>query len=123
MLTFVLDIESETLTYLQRKLEEEKEYGINPEKLEEEYFYRLESVNDHLNDSITPNNPGFDKVELSNLPPNLKTISEIEGITEEDEKILRVFGADLLYRAGHLLRLPITTVITAQIIFQRFYSR
>lgn len=49
--------------------------------------------------------------------------SREDGIDEDSEDQLRRFGANLIQRAGVLLRLPQLSVATASGLFQRFYFR
>lgn len=53
---------------------------------------------------------------LLETPPSLE-----DGIDAETEESLRVYGAELIQRAGKLLKLPQMTVASATAIFQRFY--
>eukprot|EP00931_Biecheleriopsis_adriatica_P089891 TRINITY_DN63963_c0_g1_i1.p1 TRINITY_DN63963_c0_g1~~TRINITY_DN63963_c0_g1_i1.p1 ORF type:complete len:434 (-),score=93.79 TRINITY_DN63963_c0_g1_i1:34-1335(-) len=56
--------------------------------------------------------------EVLERPP-----SREDGIDAATEDQLRRFGADLIQRAGVLLRLPQLTVVSAAAMFQRFYFR
>ncbi|CDH56764.1 cyclin-like protein [Lichtheimia corymbifera JMRC:FSU:9682] len=53
--------------------------------------------------------------QLENVP------SRKEGISEEQEEQLRMFGCELIQSAGILLKLPQVAMGTAQVLFQRFY--
>ncbi|KAI9365495.1 cyclin-like protein [Zopfochytrium polystomum] len=59
------------------------------------------------------------------VPPSVlaagATPSRRDGITVGREHLLRVEGARLIAEVGILLRLPQTSIGTAQILFQRFY--
>eukprot|EP01035_Chromulina_nebulosa_P018866 gene18866-24651_t len=46
-----------------------------------------------------------------------------DGVSEEIEKLNRVFGCELIQEAGILLQLPQVFSVTAQNIFHRFYYR
>mmetsp|Transcript_11249 Transcript_11249/g.21249 ORF Transcript_11249/g.21249 Transcript_11249/m.21249 type:complete len:443 (+) Transcript_11249:193-1521(+) len=46
-----------------------------------------------------------------------------DGVDAETEEQLRIFGAELIHRAGVLLRVPQMTVVSACVIFQHFYCR
>lgn len=54
--------------------------------------------------------------EVRSRPP-----SQEDGIEADVERELRSFGAGLVQSAGMLLRLPQLTIVSAAVIFQRFY--
>lgn len=56
--------------------------------------------------------------ELLDRPPSLG-----DGVDKASEEGLRTFGAELIQRAGVLLRLPQITVASGAAILQRFYFR
>ncbi|KAJ5078717.1 hypothetical protein M0811_14742 [Anaeramoeba ignava] len=51
----------------------------------------------------------------------LNTPSNKDGVSDEDERKIRVYGAILIRKIGLILKLPHYTIATAQTIFQRFY--
>lgn len=57
------------------------------------------------------------------LKPGVKTPSQIDGIKEEYENLIRNFGSEMIFQASILLKLPIWVCITSQVIFHRFYYR
>ncbi|KAF2077716.1 hypothetical protein CYY_000963 [Polysphondylium violaceum] len=59
----------------------------------------------------------FSDDEILNSP------SRRDGVSEQVEDNQRRYGAEILQEAGILLELPQSTIVTSQIIFQRFFSR
>jgi len=59
------------------------------------------------------------------VPPELlqKSPSQEDGIGAATEEQLRNFGVETIQRSGVLLRLPQLTVVTAALMFHRFYYR
>ena len=49
--------------------------------------------------------------------------SRRDGVSSDDEVMLRVYGCEIIQQAGQLLRLPQQACATAQVIFQRFYIK
>ncbi|CAL5017176.1 unnamed protein product [Urochloa decumbens] len=49
--------------------------------------------------------------------------SRKDGIDEATETALRVYGCDLIQESGILLRLPQAVMVTAQVLFHRFYCK
>jgi len=49
--------------------------------------------------------------------------SRRDGVSNDDEVMLRVYGCEIIQQAGQLLRLPQQACATAQVIFQRFYIK
>ncbi|QDZ21262.1 cyclin [Chloropicon primus] len=49
--------------------------------------------------------------------------SRRDGVSREDEVMLRVYGSEIIQQAGQLLKLPQQACATAQVIFQRFYIK
>lgn len=46
-----------------------------------------------------------------------------DGVDAKAEEQLRIFGAELIHRAGVLLRVPQITIISASVVFQHFFCR
>lgn len=63
----------------------------------------------------------------SNILPsyvlNQPTPSQLDGISEEDEKLHRVYGCELVVQAGTILNLPQVVIVTGQNILNRFFYR
>lgn len=57
------------------------------------------------------------------LKPGVKTPSQLEGMKEEYETLLRNVGSEMIFQASILLKLPILACVTSQVIFHRFYYR
>ncbi|XP_074274802.1 cyclin-L1-1 [Silene latifolia] len=57
------------------------------------------------------------KEQLENSP------SRKDGIDEETETMLRIYGCDLIQESGILLRLPQAVMATGQVLFHRFYCK
>ena len=55
--------------------------------------------------------------ELENSP------SRREGISRDDERMLRVYGCELIQTSGILLKLPQQVCATAQVLFHRFFCK
>ena len=55
--------------------------------------------------------------DLKNSP------SRSDGISEETEVELRIFGATLIQEGGTLLDLPQVVMATGQVLFHRFYCK
>ncbi|KAK1288697.1 Cyclin-L1-1 [Acorus calamus] len=55
--------------------------------------------------------------QLKNSP------SRKDGIDEETETSLRIYGCDLIQESGILLRLPQQVMATGQVLFHRFYCK
>ncbi|KAI0518712.1 hypothetical protein KFK09_006148 [Dendrobium nobile] len=55
--------------------------------------------------------------ELKNSP------SRKDGIDEDTETMLRIYGCDLIQESGILLRLPQAVMATGQVLFHRFYCK
>ncbi|XP_073008592.1 cyclin-L1-1 [Typha latifolia] len=55
--------------------------------------------------------------QLKNSP------SRKDGIDEETETTLRIYGCDLIQESGILLRLPQAVMATGQVLFHRFYCK
>ncbi|KAF8660537.1 hypothetical protein HU200_057641 [Digitaria exilis] len=53
----------------------------------------------------------------------LDSPSRKDGIDEDTETALRVYGCDLIQESGILLRLPQAVMATAQVLFHRFYCK
>jgi len=51
------------------------------------------------------------------------TPSRKDGLNEEVESNLRIYGCELIQQAGILLRLPQVVMATGQVLFNRFYYR
>jgi transcription initiation factor TFIIIB Brf1 subunit/transcription initiation factor TFIIB len=49
--------------------------------------------------------------------------SRQDGISAEDERMLRVYGCEIIQQAGQLLKLPQQVCATAQVLLQRFYCK
>ncbi|XP_020241494.1 cyclin-L1-1 [Asparagus officinalis] len=49
--------------------------------------------------------------------------SRKEGVDEETEMMLRLYGCDLIQESGILLRLPQAVMATGQVLFHRFYCK
>ncbi|KND01998.1 uncharacterized protein SPPG_02504 [Spizellomyces punctatus DAOM BR117] len=71
---------------------------------------------------------GAGSVSKLSLRNSVLTVEQLEqspsrqdGISQELETELRVFGCELIQSAGILLRLPQVATATAQVLFQRFY--
>ncbi|TPX63989.1 hypothetical protein SpCBS45565_g06186 [Spizellomyces sp. 'palustris'] len=71
---------------------------------------------------------GAGSVSKLSLRNSVLTVEQLEqspsrqdGISQELETELRVFGCELIQSAGILLRLPQGATATAQVLFQRFY--
>ncbi|CAM9003578.1 unnamed protein product [Rhodiola kirilowii] len=52
-----------------------------------------------------------------------ETPSRKDGIDNETETILRIYGCDLIQESGILLRLPQAVMATGQVLFHRFYCK
>ncbi|KAL9653915.1 hypothetical protein ABK040_012973 [Willaertia magna] len=52
-----------------------------------------------------------------------QTPSRLDGVSEEEELNLTLYGCQLIHNAGLLLKLPQTTISYAHIIFHRFYLK
>lgn len=59
----------------------------------------------------------FTEEELQQSP------SRAHGITQEQEGVLRVYGAQMVQEAGILLKCPQVVMATGQILLQRFYCK
>jgi hypothetical protein len=57
------------------------------------------------------------KEELKNSP------SRRDGISEDTETALRVFGTSLIQEGGCLLELPEVVMATGQVLFHRFFCK
>eukprot|EP00245_Coleochaete_scutata_P004561 TRINITY_DN17279_c0_g2_i1.p1 TRINITY_DN17279_c0_g2~~TRINITY_DN17279_c0_g2_i1.p1 ORF type:complete len:464 (+),score=119.44 TRINITY_DN17279_c0_g2_i1:181-1572(+) len=55
--------------------------------------------------------------QLTNSP------SRKDGISEEEEYNLRLFGSELIQESGILLRMPQAVMATGQVLFHRFYCK
>lgn len=55
--------------------------------------------------------------ELENSP------SRKDGIDQETETTLRIYGAQMIQEAGILLRCPQAVMATGQVLLQRFYCK
>jgi hypothetical protein len=49
--------------------------------------------------------------------------SRADGVDEQAEISLRVYGCELIQEAGILLRLPQVVMATGQVLFHRFYCK
>ena len=57
------------------------------------------------------------KDDLQNTP------SRRDGVSEQDETELRLFGTSLIQEGGSLLDLPEVVMATGQVLFHRFYCK
>jgi len=57
------------------------------------------------------------------LKPGVKSPSQLDGMKEEYEGLLRNVGSEMIFQASILLKLPILVCITSQVIFHRFFYR
>ncbi|KAG9450666.1 hypothetical protein H6P81_010631 [Aristolochia fimbriata] len=53
----------------------------------------------------------------------LNSSSRKDGIDEDTETTLRIYGCDLIQESGILLRLPQAVMATGQVLFHRFYCK
>lgn len=57
------------------------------------------------------------------FPINLKSLSELEGFCEKEVKKIKFLLLLMMQEAGIILKVPQNTILTAQIIFNRFFWR
>ena len=114
--SFINSIDSNLLTEFQN---EEQLLGIDQAKFEAKFYFssilrkeKLSIVKDQL----------FVRDHVY-LKPGVKTPSQLEGMKEEFENLLRNVGSEMIFQASILLKLPILACITSQVIFHRFYYR
>ena len=98
---------------------EEINLGIDQAKFEAKFYFstilkkeKMSIVKDQL----------FVKEHIF-LKPGVKTPSQLEGMKEEFESLLRNASCEMIFQASVLLKLPILVCITSQVIFHRFYYR
>lgn len=67
------------------------------------------------------------KVEIINenflLPIYVKSPSELDGFSESEEKKIKFYLLLIMQEAGIILRVPQNTILTSQLIFNRFFWR
>lgn len=51
------------------------------------------------------------------------TPSQVDGVSERDEKLHRVYGCELVMQSGTILKLPQVVMVTGQNILNRFFYR
>lgn len=124
-----------------KTIAEEREYGVDYEKIEQQYHFapskksalhmELEDLqaaienDDHTvtNEFTSSNISSNDKLDAIYLPYDFITPSQTNAIPPADELRLRSIAGEIITEAGYSLRLPWYAVITAQALFQRFYYR
>ena len=62
-------------------------------------------------------------IENDYFPLSIVTPSELAGMSKEDERKCRIYGANLIQQLGILLRLPQDTISVGMTIFHRFYYK
>lgn len=128
-------------TTFTKTITEEREYGVDYEKIEQQYHFvpskksaldmELEDLqaaiekDDHTvtNDFTSNNISSNDKLDAIYLPYDFITPSQTNAIPPADELRLRSIAGEIITEAGYSLRLPWYAVITAQALFHRFYYR
>ncbi|KAL4504578.1 hypothetical protein ABPG72_010024 [Tetrahymena utriculariae] len=104
----------------------EQSIGINDQNFANKFIFQ--QLRENLIKASTESNDKLQKF-LDQAHTNLyleissKIQADLDGFTREEQNLLQFYGASIISDACQYLQLPITTCVSAQTIFHRFYTK